>query len=52
MTQREMFEKRAIENGASVIVSTPTELVFVSSNGLITTKVYFDNNGKFVDFSH
>ena len=50
MTDRERFEKKAIENGAEVLDSEDTVLSILSANKKVLTTYIFDNKGKFEKF--
>ena len=52
MTDRERFESRAVEVGAQVVVSEPTRLVVIATNGILTTEYIFDKDGHFVSYTH
>ena len=52
MTDRMRFENKAIQSGATVTVSESTFLQVVSVNGEVITNYFFDNEGKFVNFSN
>ena len=50
MTDRERFEKKAIENGAEVLKDSDTILTILATNGKLVTTYIFDKNGKFEDY--
>ena len=52
MTDRQNFETNAINHGVKVLVSEPTKLVILATNGIMVTTYTFDENGKFTGISH
>ena len=50
MTDRERFEAKAIENGATIICANVTTLTIKSVDGSVLTTYIFDVNGKFKDY--
>ena len=52
MTDKERFEKRAIENNAKILENSDNILIVLSANGKIKTTYFFNNNGKFENFQH
>ena len=47
MTDRERFEVNAKAHGVEIIVSEPTILTFVATNGKLETTYTFGADGKF-----
>lgn len=47
MTDRERFEVNAKAHGVKIIVSEPTILTFVATNGKLETTYTFGADGKF-----
>lgn len=47
MTDRERFEENAKAHGVKIIVSIPTMLTILSTNGKLETTYTFGINGKF-----
>ena len=47
MTDRERFEVNAKANGVTIIVSEPTTLTFIATNGKLETTFTFKADGKF-----
>lgn len=47
MTDRQRFENRAIECGATVIESLDTRLTVVATDGVMTTTYIFNEDGSF-----
>ena len=52
MTDRQKFEDKAIECGATILKSAPTFLEVLATNGLMITTYTFDENGRLVDCRH
>ena len=52
MTDRQIFENRAIECGATIMEATATMLKVMATNGQMITTYQFDDNGKFIAISH
>lgn len=50
MRDRERFETKAIECGATVISANATVLVVKSTDNALLTTYIFDENGKFKDY--
>ncbi len=47
MTDRERFEVNAKAHGVTIIVSEPTTLTFIATNGKLETTYTFGVDGKF-----
>lgn len=52
MTDRQRFENKAIECGATVLESTDTILKVLATNGIMITTYEFNESGEFKKILH
>lgn len=52
MTMKERFENNAREHGCTILISEPTKLQILATNGSFVTTYEFDENGDFISYSH
>ena len=52
MTDRQIFENRAIECGATILESTDTMLKVLATNGTMITIYQFNESGEFTGIAH
>jgi len=51
-TDRIRFEKKALENNATVVISEPTILRVIAVNGKLITTYFFNEDGSYKSNTH
>ena len=52
MTDRKRFEAKALEMGATVVLSAPTVLEVIAADGELFTRYFFNKDGSYMFNTH
>ena len=52
MTDRQRFEAKALEMGATVVLSAPTVLEVIATDGKLFTRYFFNEDGSYEFNTH